>query len=320
MPYVAIFVALSLVAPIRVLSEETPLEKGIALLTEKRYEDALVALKEASKETPNDALTSLWLGLALQATDQPHEAMAAWRVTFGHAKWEPYGDTLRGYGWWRLGDTNYAKRTFEEAFVNLKDSAKITFKPAKDALARLESGGAVPPFSQWAERVHLQEATKKALSFEGEDAPSARQEPTPAKPLKAAPKPEKKEEKALPKGANVKPVAGKWIGVRTKGGYNDGKVMFTVSADGKRISDVVFIGHWYDRERRHTEPVTTGPEGTYAIKSGGWGGLQTNSKAGFGWEFEGRLLNARLAKGKFRGYAAGVYDTGTVEWTAKPVK
>ncbi|RYG23426.1 tetratricopeptide repeat protein [bacterium] len=297
------------------MSVESDLEKGIQLVVDKRYEDALDVLSEANKETPNDALTNLWLGLAYQGAKQPHEAMAAWRVSFGNPKWEPIADTLRGYGWWALGDTRYAELTFKEALVNLRDSKVIRFKPATDGLVALAGGAPVPSVAKWIERVGLVEATKKALNPEAaapEEAEKPVERPRAEPPKEAEPK--------APKGVNVKPVAGKWIAKRTSGGYNDGKILFTVSADGKRITDVVFIGHWYDRERRRTEPVTTGPEKPYAITSGGWGGLQTNSKAGFGWEFSGRLTSARSAVGSFRGYAAGVYDTGTVQWKATPAK
>ena len=300
-----------------VLLTQSDLQKGIQLVMDKRYEDALDVLSAVDKETPKDALTNLWLGLAYQGAKQPYEAMNAWRVSFGNPKWEPLADTLRGYGYWALGDTAYAERTFKEALVNLRDSKVVRFKPATDGLAALEGGAPVPSVAKWIERVGLVDATKKALD---PDAEPAEEVEKPVEAPKAKPAAEESEPYKPPTGANVRPVSGKWAGVRTSGGYQKGKIQFTVSADGKSVKDVVFIGWWYDHIERRTESVTTGPDGSFSIKSGGFGDHRTNKKAGFGWWFEGKLISPTKMTGKFRAYAAGTYDTYPIEWTASPAR
>jgi hypothetical protein len=283
----------------------------------ERYDEALEQLRKADRENPNDALMNLWLGVALEGTDQPYEAMAAWRAAYGNPRWEPVADYLKGLCWWKLGRTNDATNYLKDALTNVTDGSRVEFKPAKTALEQVASGQPAPPVGQWAEISTLMERTDEALgggAAKAQGKPGkADARPNPVQPV-AAPV------TAQPANGSVRPVSGKWVGVRTSGGYQGGKILFTVSADGKRVEDVVFIGNWYNREDRRTETVTTGPDGAFSIAGGRFGETRTNAKTHFGWEFDGQLLNARSAKGTFRGYAYGIYSTGTIQWEAHPAK
>ncbi|HYH16950.1 MAG TPA: tetratricopeptide repeat protein, partial [Flavisolibacter sp.] len=132
------------------ITEDTPLNEGIQLFKQGKYEEALEALQKAAEANPNDAQTNLWLGLALEANKQPYEAMAAWRKCYGNPKWEPIADYLKAMSWWRMGATRDAISYFNDALLNVQDGKAVNFKPAKEAIKQVNAGESVPPLSQWA--------------------------------------------------------------------------------------------------------------------------------------------------------------------------
>lgn len=307
--------------------EDTPLSRGITLYKEGKYEDALEQLQKAVAANPNDALTNLWLGLALEGNKKPYEAMAAWRKCYGNSKWEPIADYLKALSWWKLGNTNDAINYLNDALVNLKDSKPVDFKPAKEAMQQVKAGQAVPPLSQWADL-----STLTAPQVEEQTTVPVKNNPTKGttdRPAKTDNKNtstntnttnnEKKEVEAASVLPGATPKAGKWLAV-VSNGYKGDKLTFTVSADGKRVENVEFIGNWRSRSSRTEVLINLDPPNPFGVSKGNFSAVQRVEKSRMWWEFIGRFTTATSAEGSYRcAFAGGEYDTYKLKWTAKYV-
>jgi hypothetical protein len=303
------------------ITEETTLSKGITLYKAAQYENALEVLQKAKEERPNDAQTNMWLGLALEANKQPYAAMEAWRKGYGNPKWEPIADYLKAMSWWRMGDTRSAVAYFNDALLNVQDGKAVNFKPAKEAIKQVNAGEAVPPLTQWADLSTLTApppAPKPAGKTPAVPAKPAANNP-PAKPTPAK-APEAKDPApatAAPVGANASP--GKWVATISNG-YKGDVLTFRVSADGKRIENVEFKGHWRSKSWRTEVLENLDLPKPVAVSKGTFSDVQTESKAGMWWEFIGLFKSATTAEGSYRcTFAGGENDTFKLKWTAKRV-
>jgi tetratricopeptide (TPR) repeat protein len=296
------------------LAAETPVNRGITLFKQGQYEEALEVLQEAAAESPNDALTHLWLGLALEANKQPYAAMEAWRKCYGNAKWEPIADYLKGMSWWKMGYTKDAISYFNDALVNLRDGKAVNFKPAKEAIKQVNAGESVPPLSQWADLSTLTTPVKaeKQTPVKTDKTTTPTNNNTTATTSNKEPEGEK-----LAPGATPKP--GRWVATISNGFKGD-KLTFTVSADGKRIENVEFTGHWRSRSWRTEVLTNLDPPKPYAVAKGVFSAVQKEEKASMWWEFIGRFTTSTSAEGSYRcAFAGGENDTYKLKWTAKRV-
>ncbi|WP_139924924.1 hypothetical protein [Hymenobacter sp. DG01] len=118
-----------------------------------------------------------------------------------------------------------------------------------------------------------------------------------------------------------KPAKGtRWTGTISNGMKGD-KVSFTVSPDGKRISDFTFDGYW--RCSGKLERQVIGPEGGFEIKTGKLKAVAVEPPDGgaTAWRFalEGDFTARTAAKGTFRMNINNLgCDTYVLQWSAKP--
>lgn len=101
-------------------------------------------------------------------------------------------------------------------------------------------------------------------------------------------------------------------------GYTGATVSFTVSADGKWLTDLQFNGYW--RCSGNTEQITAGPDQTLPIVNGEVKGVivdpENGGSSAFRFALEGKL-GAKAASGTFRMSIAGLScDTYLLNWTA----
>ncbi len=309
-------------------ADEAPksiLEKGIVLFRDQKYKAAIQQLKSAADKQPNNVETQLWLGLALEADEQPLEAMAAWRSGNGNAKWEPIADYLKGLSWWKMNRANDATACLKDALVNLTDGKSVQFQPARDALAKIKEGEPAPEVSSWPDLSTLAQVSKNLAGPKG-SAPK----PVAAKKTAAAKKPvvNKKpiaaKSKLLPKTtaktpptSGTKPRAGKWVAT-VSNGYKGDVLTFRVSADGKRVEKVEFKGYWQNKERTGPEILQNlDPPSAFAVSGGTFSAVQQVVKSRMWWEFIGVFKTATTAEGTYRcAYAGGDNDTYKLKWTA----
>ncbi len=301
------------------------------LFKEEQYEEALALFQAAAKDNPKDALTNLWLGLALEANKQPYAAMEAWRTCYGNAKWEPVADYLKAMSWWRMGYTNDAIAYFKDALINVRDGKAISFKPAQEAIQQINEGASTPHFSTWPDISTLVALSKQSNQTQA----AATTTPQPAKaqantstknPKKAVPEtasttttPKPNPASAIPVKAGATPKAGKWIAT-VSNGYKGDVLTFRVAADGKSIVDVEFKGHWRDRGYGIEVLTNLDPPSPYKVAKGNFSAVQQDTKAGMWWEFTGTFLTATTAQGSYRAtFAGGENDTYKLKWTAKRV-
>lgn len=102
-------------------------------------------------------------------------------------------------------------------------------------------------------------------------------------------------------------------------GYKGAKLSFTLSADGKQITDFTFDGYW--RCGGSTEHIKVGPDKPFEVKNGKVKGVITDPENGgasaFRFDLEG-LINGKQANGTFRMSITGLScDTYKLNWTAK---
>lgn len=122
-----------------------------------------------------------------------------------------------------------------------------------------------------------------------------------------------------PEASNGKPRAGKWEAA-VSNGYKGDKLTFTVSADGKRVENVEFTGHWRSRSYGAEVLMDLDPPKPYTISKDSFSAVQQEEKAGMWWEFIGKFTSATTAEGSYRcSFAGGENDTYKLKWTAKPV-
>lgn len=313
-PLTLVMICTVLLAFTRTTLTDPPLQKGIALFKQAQYDAALEQLQLAVQDLPNDAYTNLWLGLALEANKRPYDAMAAWRVCYGNPKWEPVADYLKGLSWWRLGNTGDAIAYLKDAFINNRDGKAVTFKPATEAIQQINNGAPVPPISQWADLSTLT-APPLAKAVATPPAVAAQKGPAP-QPVQV-----KEEAKKVtpPVAPGASPKSGKWVAAISNG-YKGDVLTFTVSADGKRIENVEFVGHWRSRSGRTEVLMDLDPPNPFAVANGLFSAVQQVPASGMWWEFTGRFTSATTAEGSYRtAFAGGENDTYKLKWTAKRV-
>jgi hypothetical protein len=113
------------------------------------------------------------------------------------------------------------------------------------------------------------------------------------------------------------PKPGKWVAT-VSNGYKGDKLTFTVSADGKRVENVEFTGHWRSRSSRTEVLMNLDPPNPFAISKGSFSAVQREESAGMWWEFIGNFTSATAAEGSYRcTFAGGENDTYKLKWTAK---
>lgn len=115
------------------------------------------------------------------------------------------------------------------------------------------------------------------------------------------------------------PKPGKWVAT-VSNGYKGDKLTFTVSADGKRVENVEFTGHWRSRSSRTEVLMNLDPPNPFTISKGNFSAVQREESAGMWWEFIGSFTSAATAEGSYRcTFAGGENDTYKLKWTAKHV-
>ena len=115
------------------------------------------------------------------------------------------------------------------------------------------------------------------------------------------------------------PKPGKWVAT-VSNGYKGDKLTFTVSADGKRVENVEFTGHWRSRSSRTEVLMDLDPPNPFAISKGSFSAVQREESAGMWWEFIGTFTSATTAEGSYRcTFAGGENDTYKLKWIAKYV-
>jgi hypothetical protein len=123
---------------------------------------------------------------------------------------------------------------------------------------------------------------------------------------------------APPKAGSAKGT--KWEGMLSNGMKGD-KISFVVSPDGKKLSDLTFIGYW--RCSGRLEQITVGPDSSFAIANGKVSGVVVDPPNGgsTAWRFElqGEFSGKTAAKGTFRMNINNLgCDTYKLQWTAAP--
>lgn len=142
--------------------------------------------------------------------------------------------------------------------------------------------------------------------------------PKQAKPAAATAMPVVQKE-SVPSVAGANPMAGRWEATVTNG-YKGDKLFFTVSADGKRITNVVFKGYWKDPTLGLALVEHLNPPNPFPVTKGAFGAVQQVETARMWWEFIGVFTSPTVAEGSYRAaYAGGVNDTYKLKWTAKRV-
>jgi hypothetical protein len=116
---------------------------------------------------------------------------------------------------------------------------------------------------------------------------------------------------------SIGPKPGRWVAT-VSNGFKGDQLTFTVSADGKRIENVVFKGHWRSRASRTEVLMDLDPPKPFDIIKNSFSGVQQEEKAGMWWEFIGKFTSATTAEGSYRcSFAGGENDTYQLKWTAK---
>jgi hypothetical protein len=115
------------------------------------------------------------------------------------------------------------------------------------------------------------------------------------------------------------PRPGKWEAV-VSNGYKGDVLTFTVSADGKRVENVEFKGHWRSRSSRTEVLQHLDPPKPFDISKNAFSAVQREEDASMWWEFIGDFTSATTAEGSYRcTFAGGENDTYKLKWTAKRV-
>lgn len=102
-------------------------------------------------------------------------------------------------------------------------------------------------------------------------------------------------------------------------GYKGAKLSFTLSANGKQITDFTFDGYW--RCGGSTEHIKVGPDKAFEVKNGVVKGIiidpENGGASAFRFDLEG-IINGKQANGTFRMSITGLScDTYKLNWTAK---
>lgn len=127
--------------------------------------------------------------------------------------------------------------------------------------------------------------------------------------------------KTLQSETGVNPSGGKWVATISNG-YKGDKLTFTVSADGKRVENVSFVGYWQKRDRMSIEELKNlDPADPFAVTKGIFSAVQQIPKSRMWWEVTGRFITPTTAEGTYRAaYAGGENDTYKLKWTGKKVQ
>jgi hypothetical protein len=104
-------------------------------------------------------------------------------------------------------------------------------------------------------------------------------------------------------------------------GISGNKLTFRVSADGSRLEDVTFTGHWRcgPTPSSRTIKVMDVPHvpGAFTVTAGTFS--EVKKEPYLAWTFEGRFTSATEATGTFRAEYDIECDTHAINWTARPV-
>jgi hypothetical protein len=125
------------------------LEEGARDFTARDFGRAREVLAAELARRPGDVLTSLWLGLAIHATDGVFAGADQWRTATGHPRYESMAEFFRGLSYWKAGYVDDARAYFLETQLNTRDGKSVDYPPARQALADLEAGRPVPAVETW---------------------------------------------------------------------------------------------------------------------------------------------------------------------------
>jgi hypothetical protein len=290
------------------------LNAGKNAFAQAQYEEAKELLQQAAGKNGKDIEIQMWLGLALYADGHEWEAMSAWRSGVGNPRWEPVADYLRGLAWWQMNRTKDAVDYFKETEIDTVTGRSVRFTPAREAIAKVQAGEAAPGISSWPDLSTLSKPqvpvaapakTSKPVASSASKKPVAQNKP-----------------KTLPQKGS-KPRSGRWVAT-VHNGYKGDKLTFRVSADGKRVENVEFTGHWMNRNSASGMAAEVlrnlDPPKPFAVNSGAFSAVQQVSKSRMWWEFTGRFTSATTAEGTYRcAFAGGQNDTYQLKWTARYV-
>lgn len=290
------------------------LSSGKNAFAQAQYEQARDLLQQAAAKNGKDLEIQMWLGLALYADGQEWEAMSAWRNGVGTPRWEPVADYLRGLAWWRMNWSKDAINYFKEAQIDTVTGKTVQFAAAREAIAKVQAGESAPDISSWPDLSTLSKPQSPLT------APAKASKPAAAS-VKKKPIAQNKS-KATPQKVS-KPRSGRWVAV-VHNGYKGDKLTFRVSADGKRVENVEFTGHWMNRNSASgigAEVLRNlDPPQPFAVGGGAFSAVQQVSKSRMWWEFTGKFTSATTAEGTYRcAYAGGQNDTYKLKWTARYV-
>lgn len=135
------------------LARADSLADGIAAYRSREYPAAVTALRRAAAEKPNDARTTLWLGLAVYGAEGFRPALNVWNTLPADAynDWGMTASLFKAYAYWAEGDRSQA------AFFLDPTVRRRGVEAVEKALRRLQAGDPVPPLAEWAEGTPLEE-------------------------------------------------------------------------------------------------------------------------------------------------------------------
>ncbi|HEU0015441.1 MAG TPA: hypothetical protein VFQ45_17255 [Longimicrobium sp.] len=109
--------------------------------------------------------------------------------------------------------------------------------------------------------------------------------------------------------------AGRWVG-EAANGFKGDSILFTVSGDGRTVSDVEFRGHW--RCEGYTKRVDVGHvPGAFTVAADG-AFSEARREPYLLWTVDGKFTGADAASGTLRIEYDTECDTHELEWTAAP--
>ncbi|HWK89063.1 MAG TPA: hypothetical protein VNP72_03685, partial [Longimicrobium sp.] len=109
--------------------------------------------------------------------------------------------------------------------------------------------------------------------------------------------------------------AGRWAGTAANG-YKGDSILFTVSGDGRTVSDVEFRGHWRCAGSIKRMDVGHVP-GTFTVSTAGAFGEEKREPYLL-WTVAGQFSGADAASGTLRIEYETECDTHKLEWSAAP--
>jgi hypothetical protein len=125
------------------------LAEGVQAFQARDYAAAKTHFAAELAQSPGDTLASLWLGLAIHATEGLFSGADQWRVATGNPAFESHAEFFRGLSYWKAGYVNDAKAYFNDALMNIVDGKAVDYPPARQALADLAAGRPAPRIDTW---------------------------------------------------------------------------------------------------------------------------------------------------------------------------